>query len=189
MYCTNHTEVLKLVVVERGSLGVGEGLAPSDRFSQVLVVVQSAGETLTSFAHRTASRLTRIGSMGHRVVEAAVFVGGCSGRNARSPRERLGRAVFAHLSREPAKLVLFAGSAPAGVRHEILALAGNLGAAGGTEHRGRVKVWFGSARGGPPTRAGPRVSSGNTETAMFSAGSAIGLSNGYAGVSREVRSG
>ncbi len=182
MHCTKHTEVLKLVVVERGSLVVGEGFAPSDRFSQVLVMVRSAGETLTSFADRTASRLTRIGSTGHRVVEAAAFVGSCAGRNARSARARLGGAIFAHLSGEAAELLFFAGSAPADVRR-------NLGAAVATGRGGRVRVWFGSARGGPPTRSGPGVSSGNTDTAMFSAGSAIGLSKGYAGVSREVRSG
>lgn len=189
MHCASHTEVLKLVVVERGSLVSGEVLAPSDRFSHVLVVVQSAGETLASFTDRTASRLTRLESTGHQVVEAAVFVGACASRSARSARERLGRAVFSHLSAGAAReLVFLVDSLQLEARHELLALAGSLGAAAATGRGGRVSVRFGPADGRLPARSVPGVSSGDTQIGMSSAGSAIGLASGYAGVSQQGHS-
>lgn len=182
MHCTKRAQVLKLVVVERGALVSSEVLTPSDQLSHVVVVAQAAGETLESFAERTAQRLTRLESTGHSVVEAAITVGACSGRGASAARERLGRTVFAHLSGEATELVFFGGSAPPDTRHELLALGGSLGARG---DGGRVSLRFGSAHGGLPARSGPGVSSGDTQTGMFSAGSAIDLASGYAGISRE----
>ncbi len=183
MHCTSPTESVKVIVVERGSLLSSEVLTPSDRVSQVLAVMQGPGETLGSFADRTALRLARLESAGHNVVEAAIAIGPWPARVARAARDRLGREICDRLSGDARDLVFFADMVPVDARHELLALAGTLGADGATGRTCRVSVRFGALGGGGPSRSGPGVSTGNTRTGFFCAGSAIELASGYSAIS------
>lgn len=146
---------VRFIILEEGAHAFEPPKPPCEAPFDVVVLVQSAGETVTEFASRALRRLALLERSDRMVVEAVIAAGEPSGPAVLSVREALARAILHHLSRFGAgEIVLAAGSAARPeLRHELMALAGSLtgefGAPGAC-----VRVLFSSASDDPDAKSG-----------------------------------